>query len=281
MQAGFGPGKAGSYPGRGWVISTQGPQRKRGQTTFSLSARCKRQFAERSFVEPTTEVVEVGLLLSMGPPMQGKTFEIVRIDQIHEIVSPTIESLLQPLGFEVQGPLSWLRSVDAPIRQLFRLEQWKGGALAPSWALSLDFVPHLSGNEIKWHRTSKSARPDLTFDVRDRAFDISCSCGPDAIATSAPNILRAAIPKAESFWDEARSIADLPGAFERVKQHLSTGGLGFYNYIQHPLAYAFVLAMNGKPDTAEEEFQRYSQRLSEAARKKLRKLFIDAGGHLG
>jgi hypothetical protein len=38
--------------------------------------------------------------------------------------------------------------------------------------------------------------------------------------------------------------------------------------------------MNGKPDTAEEEFQRYSQRLSEAARKKLRKLFIDAGGHL-
>jgi hypothetical protein len=30
MQAGFGPGKAGSYPGRGWVISTQGPQRKRG-----------------------------------------------------------------------------------------------------------------------------------------------------------------------------------------------------------------------------------------------------------
>lgn len=117
--------------------------------------------------------------------------------------------------------------------------------------------------------------------MRDRAFDISCSYGPDAIATSAPNILRAAIPKAESFWDEARSIADLPGAFERVKQHLSTGGLGFYNYIQHPLAYAFVLAMNGKPDTAEEEFQRYSQRLSEAARKKLRKLFIDAGGHLG
>lgn len=76
-------------------------------------------------VEPTTEVVEVGLRLSMGPTMQGKTFEIVRIDQIHEIVSPTVESLLQPLGFKFQGPLSWLRSVNAPIRQLFRLEQRK------------------------------------------------------------------------------------------------------------------------------------------------------------
>ena len=215
----------------------------------------------------------------MGPTMQGKEFEIVRIDQIHEIVSPTVESLLQPLGFEVQGPLSWLRSVDVPIRQIFCLRQWKGGVVAPAWALSLDFVPHLSGNEIKWHRTSKSAQPDLTFDVRDRAFDIPYHYGTDAIESSAPSILRAAIPKAELFWSQARSIAELPDAFERVRQHLSTGGLGFYNYIQHPLAYAFVLAMNGKPDAAEKEFQRYLPRLSETARKKLRKLFIGMGGY--
>lgn len=217
----------------------------------------------------------------MGPAMQGKTFEIVRIDHIHEIVSPTVESLLQPLGFEVQGPLSWLRSVDAPIRQMFCLKQWKGAALAPSWALSLDFVPHLSGNDFKWHRTAKSARADLTFDVRNRAFDISYSYGPETITSSAPTILRAAIPQAEVFWHEARSIADLPAAFERVRQHLSTGGLGFYNYTQHPLAYAFVLAMNGQPDAAEQEFQRYSPTLSDAARKKLRALFVEVGGRVG
>ena len=213
--------------------------------------------------------------------MQGTAFEIMRIDQIHAIVSPTVESLLQPLGFEVQGPLSWLRSADAPIRQVFRLAQWKGGALAPSWGVSLDFVPHLCGNDFKWHRTAKSARPDLTFDVRDRAFDISYHYGPETIAKCAPDILRAAIPKAESFWNAARSITDLPGAFERVRQHLSTGGLGFYNYTQHPLAYAFVLAMNGKPDAAEEEFRRYHARLSEAAQRKLRKLFVEAGGYPG
>ena len=118
--------------------------------------------------------------------MQGTAFEIMRIDQIHAIVSPTVESLLQPLGFEVQGPLSWLRSADAPIRQVFRLAQWKGGALAPSWGVSLDFVPHLCGNDFKWHRTAKSARPDLTFDVRDRAFDISYHYGPETIEKCAP-----------------------------------------------------------------------------------------------
>ena len=131
--------------------------------------------------------------------MQANAFAIVRIDQIHEIVAPAVESLLQPLGFEVQNPLSWLRSVDAPIRQMFCLKQWKGGVLTPAWGLSLDFVPHLSGNEIKWHRTPKSAQFDLTFDMRDRAFDISYSHGPDVIASSAPKILRAAIENAESF----------------------------------------------------------------------------------
>ena len=105
--------------------------------------------------------------------------------------------------------------------------------------------------------------------------------GPETIEKCAPDILRAAIPKAESFWNAARSITDLPGAFERVRQHLSTGGLGFYNYTQHPLAYACVVAMNGKPDAAEEEFRRYHARLSEAAQKKLRKLFVEAGGYPG
>lgn len=213
--------------------------------------------------------------------MKKTAFEIVRVDQIHEIVSPSVESHLLPLGFEAQGPLSWIRSTNAPIRQLFRLVQWRGGALAPAFGLSLDFVPHLSGNDFKWHRTAKSARPDLMFDVRDPAFDISYSYGPETIANCAPGVLSAAIPKAESFWNIARTVDDLPCAFEHVKQHLSTGGLGFYNYTQHALAYAFVLALNGVPEAAEEEFQRYSPRLSSTARQKLRKLFNEVGGYPG
>ncbi|WP_248767309.1 hypothetical protein [Pseudomonas sp. MWU12-2345] len=212
--------------------------------------------------------------------MQERTFAVIRIDQIHEIVSPVVESLLHPLGFEVQGPLCWLRSLDAPIRQIFCLKQWKGGALAPAWGLSLDFVPHVSGNNIKWHRTPKSAQLDLTWDTRDRALDISYCYGPEIIASHAPRVLNAAIAQAESFWSKTRLISDLPEAFELVRQHLSSGGLGFYNYLQHPLAYAFVLAMNGKQKAAEEEYKRYSPRLSEVAKQKLRTLFIEASRQL-
>lgn len=210
--------------------------------------------------------------------MQGQAFAVVQINKIHEIVSPAVETLLQPLGFEVQAPLCWLRSVDAPIRQVFCLKQWKGGKLAPAWGLSLDFVPHVSGNNIRWHRTAKSARFDLTWDTRDRALDISYSHGPETIANHAPAVLSTAIAQAESFWSTARLIADLPDAFEQVRAHLSSGGLGFYNYVQHPLAYAFVLAMNGKPEAAEEAFQRYSSRLSDTVQTKLRTVFIKAGG---
>lgn len=209
--------------------------------------------------------------------MQEREFAVVRIDQIHEIVFPIIGDRLHALGFEVQRPLQWLRSSDAPIRQVFCLKQWKGGALTPAWGLSLDFVPHVSGNNIKWHKTLKSAQLDLTWDARNPVFDIPYCYGPKIIASKAPEVLSTAITEAESFWDKTHLISELPSAFERVKKHLSSGGLGFYNYVQHPLAYAFVLAMNGNPQAAEQEFQRYHSHTAESVRQKLHTLLTEAG----
>ncbi|MGY4495452.1 hypothetical protein [Pseudomonas sp. TE3610] len=209
--------------------------------------------------------------------MQEREFALVRIDKIHEIVSPIIEGRLHALGFEAQAPLHWLRSTDAPIRQIFCLRQWKGGALAPAWGLSLDFVPHVSGSNVKWHKTFKSAQLDLTWDARNKAWNIPYCYGPEIIETKAHEVLSAAIAEAELFWEKAQLIADLPSAFERVKQRLSSGGLGFYNYVQHPLAYAFVLALNGSQQAAEEEFQRYYSCTPEPVRQKLQTLLTQAG----
>lgn len=205
------------------------------------------------------------------------SFSIVTIDQIHKIVTPIVEPLLIPIGFKLQKRLHWLRSSDAPIRQIFCLRQWKGGQLAPAWGLSLDFVPHVSGNTIKWHRTEKTARLDLTFDTRSREFDIPYHHGPEPITQKAPHVLDSAIVQANVFWSNARTISELPGAFEKVKRHLSSGGLGFYNYTQHPIAYAFVLAMNDQPDAARAELDRWplSPYLSEYVREKLAAL-LDA-----
>jgi len=188
-----------------------------------------------------------------------REFKLVSIDEIHHRVAPLVERQLIPMGFELQKPLHWVRSDDAPIRQVFAFVQYKGGALAPFWGLSLDFVPHVSGAQVKWHRTVKSARFDLNRDARDRNMELSYIWGPEELARNAPVAISNALLEAEIFWKAAKSIPELPAAFMSTKQYMSGGGLGFYNYVQHPLAFAFVLAKLGQPELANAEFDRYLQ----------------------
>lgn len=79
-------------------------------------------------------------------PVPQPSVELLTIDRIHEIIEPTIAALLGPSGFESHRKLAWVRSGDAPIRQIFKVEQYKGAALGLAWGLSLDFVPHVSGS---------------------------------------------------------------------------------------------------------------------------------------
>jgi hypothetical protein len=61
------------------------------------------------------------------PEPATKKFQIVTISEIHELPEAQISAVLGPLEFEVRGPLAWVRSTDAPIRQMFVFKQWKGG----------------------------------------------------------------------------------------------------------------------------------------------------------
>jgi hypothetical protein len=96
--------------------------------------------------------------------MTSREFELLTIPIIHQNVGPVVESLLLPQGFVSLKPLQWVRSDDKPIRQVFEYRQLKGGALAPAWGYSLDFVPHFSGREMKWHRTERSVLLDAFVD---------------------------------------------------------------------------------------------------------------------
>jgi|SRR5688572_15148702 len=187
-------------------------------------------------------------------------FEVLTRAQIHELVGPVVGAQLVPDGFEEVDTLKWVRSVDAPIRQVFLFSQWKGGAIAPTWGVSLDFVPHISGTKLKWHRTAKSARTDLCVDARDRALDMPYHAGAHSIRSRAPEVVASAVIRAREFWDRSRRISDLPAAFDWLRSYLSTGGLGFDNYVQHPLALAFVLSANGRLVEANRELDRLIQR---------------------
>lgn len=202
-------------------------------------------------------------------------FEIVTLNKIQEILDPIISQYLARHNFIEQEKLQWIRSDDAPIRQLFAFRQWKGGAVAPAWGLSLDFVPHLSGNTLKWHRTPKSALFDLTIDARDRDLDISYIGGEQIIVDRAEHVVSKAVLHAIQFWDRYRTIQSLPCAVDEMRSYLTTCGLGFHNYSQAPIAAAFILALNGRKEEATAEINAFynRQQMNQKARDRLQELF--------
>jgi len=226
--------------------------------------------------------------------------------KLHEFVEPLAKPLLGPLGFECVGPLKWVRSTDAPIRQVFCLLYLKTKAW-PFWGLSLDFVPHVSGRDLKWHRTPKSARLDLCFQAEGWELAIPCTylqgsedrttvsktlqdiylhsseSVADHIRNRAAHVIPKAVSEAREVWSRVQSIADLPAAFEWIRDYLSSRpGLGFYNFTQHPIAYAFALAINGRSAEGQQELNRYiagSRRLDQKSEARLRRLFSEVQQH--
>jgi hypothetical protein len=75
-------------------------------------------------------------------------------------------------------PRKWVRA-RPPIRDLIEVVAMKGASLIPRWGISLDFVPHVQGDAIRWHRSDKSAIADIVYDPVD--FDpIGGAIGPSS-----------------------------------------------------------------------------------------------------
>jgi hypothetical protein len=186
--------------------------------------------------------------------------EVFTIRQIHTIAAPVVARLLGPDGFVETRSLTWIRSADAPIRQAFALLQWKGGAIAPRWGLSLDFVPHVSAGRLKWHRTEKSADFDITIDSRDRDLDVSYVKGHEYFAKHCPSAIEDAVAKARQFYAAFASPSDLPAAISHMQSNLDGPGLGFDNYVQAPVAAAFAFAVNGRHEEADVQIRKFISR---------------------
>ncbi len=150
-------------------------------------------------------------------------FEQVSNSEIHSIVAPIVESCLQNQGFESHSNLKWVRCHNEPIRLIFELFLWKGGMVAPRISISLDFVPHVSGSSVKWHRTNKSAQPDLIYDIYDRTLEFSYHQGAATIKDQAPQVIPHAIVKAKEFWATCSAENQLLAAFDKLKHYYDKG----------------------------------------------------------
>jgi hypothetical protein len=177
---------------------------------------------------------------------------------VNEIVSKVADPLLVPTGFRSTKPRRWVRSF-APVRHIFEVVAMKGASFVPVWGISLDFVPHVTGERLGWHRTDKSARMDLVYDPIDfdpRWQERSCIGslrGADATLNDARRVLPAAVRDALGWLDPGRDVASVLGRAEFLRSADRPGRrFAFENYVQQPLAYAFLLARNGSSEKAHE-----------------------------
>jgi hypothetical protein len=182
--------------------------------------------------------------------------------KFNEIVATMLRGTLEPMGFELITPRRWVNSTAPPIRPIFELRPLKSGCLSPSWGFSLDYVPHISGASVKWHRTPRTALFDLCNDPLDAPSElpgkvrISSVCGLAVAQAEAADVIPRAVARAKAFWDSVSSESNLLAVFEYLKTRPSER-FEFYNYIQHPLAYAFTLARLGRPADAKREFKAF------------------------
>jgi len=212
-------------------------------------------------------------------------YAMVSAKDLDGIFAHSFGAALIANGFVQADHRKWVRSQKLPIRDVFCLTAMKGASYAPCWGFSLDFVPHLSGSSIRWHGTVKAAMCDLCYDPIDytnnvEEWTVSGLFGRDAAKSRAEHLARKSLKLALPWFASVNEIQDLRRQFELAKERSESAvRFGFYNYLQHPLAYAFVLAQVGQLSKAEAELKKYSKfdELTDTDRNKLLRLLKEQG----
>jgi hypothetical protein len=190
-----------------------------------------------------------------------------------EIFAETFGKRLTSVGFTFIKRTKWTRVRTPGIRDLFEITLGKGHVYYPSWGFSLDFVPHVGGSTVRWHRTDKSSLLDLRDRQWPSAKGVWKLIGPDRARREAQSSARHSVDRAISFFAGVDNVADLLPLSEA---YVRASPMEFRVFFQQPLAYAFALARLGQGDAAETQLTRcldespYSETVNEDLRRRLR-----------
>lgn len=187
--------------------------------------------------------------LFRGTALPRPDTELPTWTEIKAVLFPPFDAALNPMDMHRQGQMVWVeREPDEHgIRRIFEIRAMKGAGLQPVWGYSFDFVPHIAGTVVKWHRTEKTARADLWLGSGRRDDEMTYLYGIDELRRQIPGRLRRALANATDFWTPRPAISALPQLFERVaRERESVGSAPSVELVpQIGIAHAFVLARNG------------------------------------
>ena len=197
-----------------------------------------------------------------GDPMTWTEFK--------ERAFPVFDDAFGKLGFE-----RFPNSSEDGVRRMFFLEAGQGGSITPAWGYSFDFVPHISGDTVHWHRTAKSARHDVWLSAPGRELDMSLLDPVERLENHLPRIAKRSFASATAFWKPLPKLADLPGVLQSINDtRKKRKGHTFDMLLQGHLAWAFTMARLGEMAEAQERFDHWASRRNppEMARQRMQDL---------
>lgn len=137
-----------------------------------------------------------------------------------------------------------------PLRDVFEIEPLRYGQCCPRWGISLDFVPHEHGAELRYHRTDRTARMDIVYSPFDLDFELASSKYTKVLESEDESAARLAVDAALEWlggFDEScllPPVEALRAAYERSRR------FRFRNFVAHRISYPFVLAHAGEIERA-------------------------------
>jgi hypothetical protein len=175
-------------------------------------------------------------------PIDGSALKV----KLDEVVTPK----MRELGLIWRGDYSWVEPGDVAIRRIVTCYLLKGACAVFRWGLSLSFLPLPSGSRLAYHRTFKSARPDVFEwpDSYNAAFSVAgpfqrIHCWTAVVDRSLEQYLGSVIPDMAAWFAKVQTIDDIQ--VELLRQIASPAPAYRLHYPRQGYVLAFVEAVRG------------------------------------
>jgi hypothetical protein len=199
-------------------------------------------------------------------------FDSLRAAERDVIVASHLNQRLQPLGFVQVAPRRWVDGSTAPVRRVFEMQLLKGAAMKARWGFSLDFVPHLSGGRMCWHRSNRTAQFDLVLELDGRKY-ASFLHGAAWLHHDLERLVPAALEGAQETWRRGSTLVGVLDILPEIRERRINSFHVYFSW-HLPLTFMFLSAKIGDLAAAQAELEVYAreQELAEDVVARLAKL---------
>jgi hypothetical protein len=173
---------------------------------------------------------------------------------IDKVVAEVFDGPLSNAGFKRVRSGFYVRTRSPEMNDVIEFHRGRLDVVLV-WGPSLNFVPHITNGveNVRWHRTPKSAAIDLRYSGSGKnpqtGWSIRTTQGEQALVASAQLTRAEMLPKALAYFESLRGFSDLSAKFREAAVPNEWGWTLEMRYQEH-LAYCFYLARCGQENDA-------------------------------